>query len=85
MRSLGFNEANVQLLKEGLLEIAKTKDVVEVITTPHGVKYVIHGDMATPVGLVIKMRTIWIIDNGQERPRFVTAYPLQTMFKRGVK
>jgi|SRR5208337_1820118 len=76
LRSVGFNEANVQLLKEGLLEIAKTKDVVEVITTPHGVKYVIDGDMATPVGLVIKMRTIWIIDNGQERPRFVTAYPL---------
>ncbi len=76
LRSVGFDEANVKMLKEGLLEIAKTKDVVEVIRTPHGVKYVIDGDMATPVGLVIKMRTIWIIDNSQMRPRFVTAYPL---------
>jgi hypothetical protein len=76
LRSVGFNEANVQMLKEGLLTIALTQDAVEVITTPHGVKYVIDGDMATPGGLVIKMRTIWIIDNGQERPRFVTAYPL---------
>jgi hypothetical protein len=76
LRSVGFDEANVQMLKKGLLEIARTKDAVEVITTPHGVKYVIDGDMSTPVGLVIKMRTIWIIDKGQERPRFVTAYPL---------
>jgi hypothetical protein len=76
LRSVGFNEANVQMLKEGLLEIAHTQDVVEVITTPHGVKYVINGEIETPVGLVIKMRTIWIIDNGQERLRFVTAYPL---------
>ena len=76
LRSVGFNEANVQLLKKGLLDIAHTQDVEEEITTPHGVKYVVYGDMATPVGLVIKMRTIWIIDNGQERPRFVTAYPL---------
>lgn len=61
MRSVGFNETNVQMLNEGLLEIAHTQDVMEVITTPHGVKYVIDGDMATPVGLMIKMRTILMV------------------------
>ena len=76
LRTVGFNEGNVQMLKKGLLEIAHTKDVAEVITTLHGVKYVMDGDIRTPVGLVIKMRTIWIIDAGQERPRFVTTYPL---------
>jgi hypothetical protein len=64
------------MLKEGLLAIARLQDVAEVITTLHGVKYVLDGDMPTPVGIAIKMRTIWIIDSGQERPRFVTAYPL---------
>jgi hypothetical protein len=49
------------MLNEGLLEIAHTQDVMEVITTPHGVKYVIDGDMATPVGLMIKMRTILMV------------------------
>lgn len=23
-----------------------------------------------------KVRTVWVIDDGQDRPRFVTAYPL---------
>ena len=76
LRSVGFNETNVQMLKEGLLTISRTQEVTEVITSQHGVKYVMDGEMPTPVGLVIKMRTIWIIDKGQERPRFVTAYPL---------
>lgn len=76
LRSVGFDETNVQMLKKGLLDIAYTQDVAEVIATPHGVKYVIDGDMPTPVGIVIKMRTIWITDKGLERPRFVTAYPL---------
>ena len=76
LRSVGFDEANVQILKKGLLAIACSQDVVEVITTPHGVKYVIDGDMPTPIGLTIKTRTVWIIDKGQKRPRFVTAYPV---------
>jgi len=76
LRSIGFDEANVQILKKGLLAIACSQDVVEVITTLHGVKYVIDGDMTTPIGVTIKMRTVWIIDTGHKRPRFVTAYPV---------
>ena len=76
LRSAGFNEANVTLLKESILAIAHSGQVIEAISSPHGVKYVIDGLLKTPIGGFIKMRTIWIIDKGQERPRFVTAYPL---------
>ncbi|PKL48650.1 MAG: hypothetical protein CVV37_07935 [Nitrospira bacterium HGW-Nitrospira-1] len=75
LRSMGFNETNVNLLKQGLLSIAQSEDVKDVISSPHGVKYVINGSIQTPVGISIKMRTVWIIDKGQGRPRFVTAYP----------
>lgn len=74
-RTAGFNETNVALLKEGLLAIAHSGQVIETKSSPHGVKYVIDGLFKTPDGNSIKMRTVWIIDKGRERPRFVTAYP----------
>ena len=76
LRSAGFNEMNVTLLKEGLIAIAHSGDVNETISSLHGVKYIINGLLKTQHGGSIKMRTVWIIDKGQERPRFVTAYPV---------
>lgn len=76
LRSLGFNEVNVNLLKEGLIAIAHSGNVKDVVSSSHGVKYVIDGQIKVPVGGFIEMRTVWIIDKGQSRPRFVTSYPL---------
>lgn len=76
LRTTGFNEMNINLLKEGLIAIAHSGDVEDVISSPHGVKYIIDGLIQTPAGGSIKMRTVWIIDKGLERPRFVTAYPV---------
>ncbi len=76
LRSAGFNETNVGLLKQGLLNMAQSEDITEEISSPHGVKYIIDGSIKTPAGNFIKMRTVWIIDKEQESPRFVTAYPL---------
>jgi hypothetical protein len=75
-RSMGFNETNAGFLKQCLLAIARSEDVVETISSVHGVKYIIEGRLQTPVGDYIKIRTIWIIEKSQERPRFVTAYPV---------
>jgi hypothetical protein len=76
LRSLGFNKMNVNLLKESLMAIAHSGDVKEAISSPHGVKYIIDGLLQTQAGGSIKMRTVWIIDKGHERARFVTAYPV---------
>jgi len=76
LRSLGFNETNIDMLKQGLLSFAHSNAVKGTISSPHGVKYIIEGEIQTPSGRLIKMQTIWIIDKGQERPRFVTAYPV---------
>lgn len=76
LRSSGFNETNVTSLKEGLLAIAHSEQLIETDASPHGIKYIIEGELKTPTGGAIKMRTVWIIDKGQERPRFVTAYPV---------
>jgi len=75
-RSVGYNELNVSLLKDGLLSIASTEDIMDTQSSEHGIKYAVEGSLQTPVGGTLKIRTIWIIDRGQERPRFVTAYPV---------
>lgn len=75
-RSAGFNEDNVTLLKEGLLAIAQSEEVRDVIESAHGVKYIIEGRIQTPAGSDIGVRTVWIIGTGHERPSFVTAYPV---------
>jgi hypothetical protein len=76
LRSAGFNETSADLLKEVLLTIARSEDIKDVIESPHGVKYIIEGQIQTPAGGNIGVRTVWIIDKGRERPRFVTAYPI---------
>jgi hypothetical protein len=76
LRGLGFNDSNVDLLEQGLLEIAHSIDVSQVVVTAHGTKYIIEGELLTPSGRVAQLITVWIIDAGQDRPRFVTAYPV---------
>lgn len=74
-RSLGFTETNMILLERGLLSIAKTETVKEAVTSVYGTKYMIEGPLETPSGRFAKVRTVWIIEGEDERPRFVTAYP----------
>jgi hypothetical protein len=74
LRAVGFDETNVHLLEQHLLAISHSGEVEEVEATPHGTKYVVEGPLPTPVGGILHMRTVWIIDTGQSRPRFVTAY-----------
>lgn len=77
-RAVGFSEADVALLEAGLLAIARTDDVVESVTSPHGVKYVVDGPLPTPLARKVRLRTIWIIEHDMPYPRLVTAYPAPT-------
>jgi hypothetical protein len=45
--------------------------------SPYGTKYMIDGALDTPNGVMIRVRTIWIIEKGQDTPRFITAYPIE--------
>jgi len=50
--------------------------MVESASSDHGTKYVVDGLITTPSGDQVKLRTVWIVDEGQNNPRFVTAYPM---------
>lgn len=71
----GFDTSNAQELAALLLEMAKSHPVTGTITTSHGIKYIIDGELATPHGGLVKLRMVWIMEPDDEGPRFVTAYP----------
>ena len=74
-RGVGFDEANVERLEQGLLTLARTQAVHKTIETVHGKKYVIIGPIETPADRTVTILTVWIVDSGKESPRFVTARP----------
>ena len=74
-RAAGFTEHNVELLEQGLLRIVREEEVEKEIVSDHGVKYVVSGEVQTPFGQSVRLRTVWIVEYGDNRPRFVTAFP----------
>jgi hypothetical protein len=74
-RALGYSERNLVRLKEAVIAVAVTGEVAESISTPFGMKYVIDGDLDAPAGIRARVRTVWILESGEDLPRFVTAYP----------
>ena len=74
-REAGFGESTSEVFIRGLLQIARTQEVLEAFETVHGRKYVLEGELDAPSGRRLRVRTIWIVDQGQDRPRFVTACP----------
>ena len=73
---LGFDLDSASALVEELLALAQSGEVDEEIPTQFGQKYVLDGTIATPNGKRVTICTVWIIENGQDTPRFVTAHPL---------
>ncbi len=77
LRAFGFNEQTADMLEQELLGIACTQEVQDIITTPHGMKYILDGEIQTPLARPLRLRTVWIIDAGETSPRFITARPLK--------
>jgi len=74
-RSVGYTEKHADQLTEALLMIAKSEKVSREIVSTYGTKYLIDGEIATPLGITARLRTVWVVESHNKRPRFVTAYP----------
>lgn len=73
--TLGFDETNTDIIENRLLSIAHSEEIKDVIELTQGKKYIVDGSLQTPKGDLVNVRTIWIVETDQNRPRFVTAYP----------
>lgn len=74
-RSIGYTAESADDLADALVMIAGSESVCQEIASDFGTKYVIDGELVTPIGTTVKIRTVWVIDSQDARPRFVTAYP----------
>jgi hypothetical protein len=73
--TLGFGETTLEDLKQALLTIGRSGKLLAAIDTRFGSKYVVDGYMTGPAQRSAGVRTVWIMESGEDRPRLVTAYP----------
>jgi len=70
----GFVRDHWQVLADALCKHPAINPVVRIAASPHGVKYVVECSLETPDRRNPCLRSVWIIETGQDRPRLVTAY-----------
>ena len=73
--ALGFRRADPGTLARALRDLAREAEVAQSAESPHGRKYIVIGQIKSPVGKTAGVQTIWIIDKGWDVARLVTAYP----------
>lgn len=72
----GYIAESWGVLAAALLRHAAEHDVTKVEDSLFGTRYTIEGILVTPDGRMPVIRSVWFIENGEDIPRFVTAYPL---------
>ncbi len=73
----GFTREAWEALDAALREHAGEHDVSRESPSRHGVRYAVDGILQTPGGRTPLVRSVWFVKAGDERPHFVTAYPLR--------
>ena len=78
----GFNRDKWQELAAALKIHAQICPVAGVELSPFGTRYVVEGELNTPDQRNPQIRAVWFINSNDDKPRFVTAYPLKRMESR---
>jgi hypothetical protein len=71
----GYERDKPEVLEADLLKLAHTGAAVAQLTD-WGAKFVIIGNIKTPIGRTVQVFTCWQIDEGEDYPRLITAYPV---------
>ena len=74
--SFGLSGENWEMLADSLRRHAADHEVTKVEVTPFGTRYVVEGIMEMPDGRLPLVRSVWFVANGNEIPKFATAYPI---------
>ena len=74
--ALGYSAERWEQLRDDLLAVARTSDAAAPGgPSPFGVKYEVRATLAAPAGRNADVLTVWIVLDGEDIPRFVTAFP----------
>lgn len=74
-RAHGYHEGAAETLARDLRQLAASGTVTATSESVFGIKYVVEGRVTTPRETRVYLRTVWIVEAGEERPHLVTAYP----------
>jgi uncharacterized protein DUF6883 len=77
LQIFGFRADSWQILAEALRERGRTHNIVRAHETGFGMRYIVEGELNTPLGRRPRVRTVWQFDEGTIAPRLITAYPLE--------
>ncbi len=73
--ALGYDVDHWEQLRDDLLDIAYTCTASAGQPNAFGSKFEVDGILTGPTGRFGRFRTVWMRRNGEDFPRFVTAYP----------
>ena len=71
----GFQREKWETLAQALRDHARNNEIVRTIETGFGPRFLVEGEVKTPDGRRMHLRTIWQFDRGEIAPRLITAYP----------
>ena len=74
-QALGFQVSDWQALRSALLGIASSGDANPGQKSEFGTNYEVRATIAGPAGRQAVIKTIWIVEAGDDQPRFVAAHP----------
>ncbi len=75
--SIGFVAERWEELAAALRRHAVENTVSQFEETAFGIRYVVDGLLMAPHARRVKIRSVWFVDKGTDRLRFITAYPLK--------
>lgn len=73
-RSRGYEQGSWETLASDIRSLLSTSATL-LETSEFGTKYLISGNITGPNGHAFGIATVWIILDGEDAPRLVTAYP----------
>ncbi len=73
--TLGYQRGDWQRLRSDLIALGCTGSVRRGHVNDYGQKYEVHGTLNGPGGRAAHLVSIWILLDGEDRPRLVTAVP----------
>ncbi len=74
-KHFGFEAKDVESFKGSLIQHSIDRDIEKTIESNFGIKYELKCEIKTPDDRNPCVVTVWIVENGQEEPKLVTAYP----------
>lgn len=74
-RALGFSLADWQALQAALLQLGRDGVATPGQVSEFGTKYEVRATICGPTGRQAVVRTVWIVNAGEDCPRLITAYP----------